>query len=151
MLTNRPRCGVRLGAAAVPLILAVLTAGCGSRRPAVHVVRGQVLVGDRPAAHVQVTFHPVGAAGPEASHPVGRTDDEGRFTLTTYVRSDGAAEGEYQVTVTGFRSVRAGKGGEDEVTQNTLPDRYARTETSDLRATVRAGDNELPPFRLQPK
>jgi hypothetical protein len=152
IITNRAGRRVGLRVPAVALALAVLAAGCGPRRPAVHVVRGQVLVGDRPAARALVMFHPVGDARPEAARPVGETDDEGRFTLTTSVQGDGAPEGEYQVTVTGFRAVRAGKGAADDyVTQNALPDRYARVETSGLRATVAPRANDLEPFRLQPK
>jgi hypothetical protein len=139
------------GACAALLPLALLAPGCGPARPQPHPVRGQVLVGDRPVARAQVTFHPVGDARPEAARPVGETGEEGRFRLTTSDLADGAPEGEYRVAVTRFLAVRSGPAGDDYTTRNFLPDRYARPETSPLRATVARGDNDLPPFRLQPK
>jgi hypothetical protein len=118
---------------------------CSSGRKPVHPVRGRVLVNGKPAAQTQVLFHPADSSEAEL-RPTGQTDDQGYFTLTSYANSDGAPEGDYAVTVTWFRVARSGK--EELVPCNVLPQRYASRQTSQLRATVTAGDNELTPFRL---
>ena len=141
----------RLIPAFVVLALAALVPACSSGRRPVHPVRGQVLVKGKPAAHAQVTFHPVNDNSPEAVHPVGTVDEKGGFTLTSHKQGDGAPEGEYLVTVQWFLATkpRNASAGDDYTTVNYLPDRYGRPESSGLRATVRKGDNELPPFSLE--
>lgn len=132
------------------VVFLVVLAGCSrdARKP-VHPVHGQVLFDRQPAAGAIVTFHPVNAEAGEPT-PSARTDDQGRFVLTSYRNGDGAAEGEYRVTVTWFRSYRTGPSEEDTTTGNFLAPRYANPESSQLRVTIRAGDNTLPPFQLLP-
>jgi hypothetical protein len=124
-----------------------LPLGCGSGRPAIHPVSGQVLVNDKPAAHALVAFHPIGGSGPDAIHPTGEVDGQGRFTLTSQTRGDGAPEGEYRVTVVWYLATKVGP--DDYQTRNYLPEAYGRVETTDLKATVVKGTNELPTFRLR--
>ena len=132
-------------------------AGHPSSRPGCRV--GPDAVGNRlrtaPAARPRrprpsARRRPAGGPGPGHVSPRWRRPPcptAGKGAADDYV-----PEGEYQVTVTGFRAVRAGKGAADDyVTQNALPDRYARVETSGLRARVAPGANDLEPFRLQPK
>jgi hypothetical protein len=137
----------------VVLGLVALCPSCSSGRRPVYPVRGQVLVKGKPAFHAQVTFHPVVDNSPEAVHPVGIVDEEGSFTLTSYKQGDGAPEGEYLVTVQWFLATkpRNASADDDYITVNHLPPRYGSTETSGLRATVRKGDNELPPFSPEPR
>src|SRR3954453_17284542 len=87
------------GPLAVGCVLLLGLAGCGSKNRPVFPVSGQVQVDGRPAPGALVIFHPVGDRGPEAVHPLGTVDDQGRFTLTSYTKGDGAPEGEYQVAV----------------------------------------------------
>jgi hypothetical protein len=126
-------------------------AGCSRVEEPFHPVQGQVLLDGKPAARAQVTFHPVNP-GPEAVHPVGQTDEQGRFTLTSQVSGDGAPAGEYRVAVVRFLA-RQGKGAAegDSVTVNDLPARYGSAEQSGLRAVVGQGENRLPPFELKRK
>ncbi len=135
------------------LTLVISIAGCGDGRKAVFPVHGQVLVDhDQPAAHALISFHPVGDKGSSATHPTGETDDQGHFTLTSFTSGDGAPAGEYEVTVTWFRAVKTGKTGDDQyASRNLLPGRYAKAETSKLKAVVREGPTELEPFRLSTK
>jgi hypothetical protein len=125
-------------------------AGCSrDSAPAVFPVHGQVRVDGKPAAHAQVTFHPVGDARPDAVHPSGNTDEQGNFSLTTHTAGDGAAEGEYQVSVIWFLAGKPTGKGDETTSRNYLPDRYANAQTSHLQATVTRGDNALPPFDLK--
>jgi hypothetical protein len=128
---------------------ALLSVGCGGGRKAVHPVRGHVFVDGKAAAYAVVTFHPVGGASNSGVTPVGHADETGKFALTTYHEADGAPEGDYDVTVTWFRAARASAIGDEYVSKNYLPARYAAPETSKLRVTVaHDGPNTLEPFQL---
>ena len=141
---------MRVRAVLVALALAALCPACAkSGRKPVYPVQGQVLVKGRPAAQAQVTFHPLEDGGPDSVRPVGHVDAQGRFRLTTYAEGDGAPEGEYRVTVQWFLATRAG-GSDEYQSVNYLPARYARAETSGLRATVTRGENDLPTIDLKP-
>jgi hypothetical protein len=122
--------------------------GCGPQRKAVYPVRGRVLVDGKPAAHAQVAFHAVDAAGDP--HPVGNADGDGYFSLTTYKQGDGAPAGEYLVTVLWVLAtpVPGPGGGQEYQGVSHLAPRYARADTSGLRATVAPGGTELAPFQL---
>ncbi|MCS7046923.1 MAG: metallophosphoesterase, partial [Gemmataceae bacterium] len=63
---------------------------------------------------------------------------DGTFQLTTYRANDGAAEGDYHVTITWRERLPDGRVGAD-----LLPARYSKVNESGLRATIRAGENRL--------
>ena len=58
----------------------------------------------------------------------GRTDENGRFQLTTYAKFDGAPVGEYAIAV-----VKAG----------TVPAVFATAATTTLRVPIREGENVM--------
>lgn len=133
----------------VVLTLPACCPACSSDRKPVHSVHGQVLFQGQPAAHAQITFHPVNDNSPAAIHPTGIVDEQGNFTLTSYKQGDGAPEGEYRVTIQWFLAVRTQtQAGPDYVSVNHLPARYGHADTSGLRAVVARGKNEIPPFSL---
>jgi hypothetical protein len=77
------------------LILAAGLAGCGGpKKPTTHTVSGIVLYKDKPLANVGVTFYPE-----KGRSATGKTDAEGRFTLTTFGPSDGALPGKHKVAI----------------------------------------------------
>ena len=126
--------------------LVLFTTGCGqSDQLPVHPARGQVLLEGKPIPHAIVVFHPVKA--PEKSQPQPRAlvQDDGTFVLETYGTKDGAPEGEYAVTIEWWLSE---KRSDDAPPSNRLPARYARAETSGLRARIEAGENQIPTIRL---
>ncbi len=127
--------------------VALTCCGCGDGRRPVYAVHGEVRVDGQAPVHAQVTFHPVAEDGATAVHPTGQVDGKGRFTLTSYASGDGAPEGEYRVTVAWFLS--SGRPNDDSPPANYLPVRYARPDTTPLRAVVRKGGVELEPFQLQ--
>jgi hypothetical protein len=134
------------------LALALLTclAGCGGDPgKGVYPVRGRVLYNGRPAANAQVTFHPVGDIKRDTIRPVGKVDEQGNFTLTSFKDGDGASAGEYQVTVVWFLAKPVRPGSEETVSANYLPVKYASVETSQIKATVTPGSNELQTFDLK--
>ena len=127
--------------------LAALCPACGpGGHLPVYPVRGEVRVDGRAPAHALIGFHPVGDAGPDAPHPVGVVDEQGRFTLTTYKAGDGAPPGDYRVTVAWF--LASGRPGDDGPPLNYLPDRFGRVDTTPLHAVVGKSPNDLPAFEL---
>jgi hypothetical protein len=132
------------------VVLLLCPACARNGRKPVYPVRGQVLCDGKPAAQAMVTFHPIEEGGSEAVHPVGYADERGYFTLTSYTTGDGAPAGEYRVAVVWYLATRTRgpSAGDDYQTQNYLPERYGRAETSQLTARVAKGPNELPAFRL---
>jgi hypothetical protein len=138
----------RLGVSAC-FALAVLCCSCGPARKPVYPVHGEVRVDGRAPAHAQVGFFPVNGAEADAVHPIGQVDDQGRFTLTSYAKGDGAPEGEYRVTVAWFLAT----GRPDDVAPpvNYLPAAYARPDSTPLHAVVSKGGVQLQPFELKTK
>lgn len=108
------------------------------RKP-VFPFRGKVLIEGRPISNALVKFHSLDDPSRDLPPSAARTSKDGSFELSTYAALDGAPEGEYAVTVSLV-------GGEDE--DNKLPGKYARAETSGLRATVNPGNNESLVIRL---
>jgi len=127
------------------LLLLASVAGCGPARPATTRVSGLVTFKGAPVAEADVNFIP--ADGRPAS---GRTDAEGRFSLSTFVPGDGVLPGEHVVTVS--KQV-ASKSNPDDIYQNyvdLLPPQYGSLRTSPLRATVEAGGSHDLTFDLDP-
>ena len=152
----------------------LLTAGCsgggdGAERKPTVKVSGTIKMAGGPVADAVVTF------SPQEGQPVafGRTDSQGKYTLTTYEAGDGAVAGKYIVLVTKSSSGGAASGtgsvsheafvsGQASVTAHAaagksggsaagsiLPEKYSRTTTSDLTVTV-APEQTTYDFELQP-
>ncbi len=65
--------------------------------PPLYAVQGKVLVDGEPVENLHVAFHPLDDAK-NPFCPVGRTNSQGIFHLTTRHDADGAPAGEYRVT-----------------------------------------------------
>jgi len=105
---------------------------------------GQILVNGQPAADALIVFHHVDNWGDTSIVPQAWTDGDGRFTLSTYDMNDGAPAGDYRVVVEWPTYHRGRNIGPDR-----LAGKFAQRETSDLKAHVDKGKNELPPFALK--
>jgi hypothetical protein len=135
----------------LPLGAVLLGTSCGG---GLNSVTGKVHYNGQPAAGAVVVFHPVAEDTLTTLHPTGVTAADGSFTLTTRTDGDGAAAGEYLVTVVWPEPAQPRKPGL--MSTEPPPDppdrlrgRYANRATSDLRAVVQAGRNVLPPFELK--
>jgi hypothetical protein len=111
-----------------------------ANRKKTHPVRGKVFFEGTPVPGAMVVFQQASAGN--NSRPLradGLVEADGSFVLSTYTANDGAPEGEYGVTVVCRKPLyeASGKPG-----PNTLPDRYAKPETSGLKFTVKPDANE---------
>jgi hypothetical protein len=137
----------RRGAAVVLAVAVALTLGCGGpkRKPA-YTTEGKVLIDGEPAANVTVFLHPP-ASDPAPVRPLGVTDANGVFKLTSYNAYDGAPEGEYVVTLMyePLDSPFLRKKGK----KPNIPDKYTKAGDSPLRARVEPHPgNVLEPIKL---
>ena len=108
-----------------------------NRKP-VHPVHGQLFVGGKPAGGAFVLFVPVNEP-PEPVDPRPRSEvaPDGSFDLNMYEEKDGAPVGEYIVTVMWMDS-----------DGDKLKGQFSDIAKSKIRATVKEGPNQLPPFKL---
>ena len=127
------------------LLIVPMSIGCSSGKLAMYPVTGQVLVDKKAAPGVMVIFCPVeGSEAAKKQRPVGNTDADGKFHLTTLRPNDGAPLGQYKVLVQWADG--ASGGGADR-----LGGRYMNLEKTPLTATVSKDSLELPPFELSSK
>jgi hypothetical protein len=114
-----------------------------NRKP-VHPVRGKVMIDGVPAANVQLVFWRPDPNDKKGQKMVRVTDafvePDGSYAMTTYTPNDGMEIGEYKVTAT-LREPFFEPSGK--LGKNTLPERYATYEATELRASVKAGVNML--------
>ena len=133
----------------VSAILCLTVVGCSSSEPraAVHPAKGEVFCGGKPAAGAVVHLHPMQKDGQPPAYAT--VEEDGTFQLSTYRAKDGAAAGDYIVTIV-WRDEYAVEDERDKlVGPDKLGDRYSRVEASPLRATIRAGKNELPRWEVE--
>jgi hypothetical protein len=146
---------VRRGTRLVLVLSVLLISSCSSSK-GLRPVRGKVLYRGNPIQGALVVFHPKGSDDINTQRPSGLTASDGSFSLSTG-REEGAAEGDYVVTVVWLKEPEppAGKkfistepGGADPVDQ--LQGRYADRTRSKLAARVdKKESNNLEPFRLE--
>lgn len=130
------------------LAVAALVAGCGDGRLKVYPVTGQVLYNGEPLPGVDVAFHPTDPVNDAGYPPHATTDDQGKFTLTTYLKDDGAPAGEYRVAVA--FAVQSSEDGSDQTKRVAfqVPQKYLRKDSSGLTATIQPGSNAPDPLKL---
>lgn len=105
-----------------------------------HPVEGQLLLDGMPFAGAMVTLHRYNENTKRFTSVCnGKTDEKGRFQMTTYFRLDGAPVGDFIVTVT----KAIGVDEEGEPVKNQLPEKYATPGRTPLKVLIGAGTNDL--------
>jgi hypothetical protein len=138
------RCRRSLVAAA----LLFLSAGCGSGKAHLQLVRGIVYYQERPLARGTIVFTPDasrGHAGPIASSEI---KSDGTYSLRTDGKM-GAAPGWYRVTVLAVEMpAQAEAGDRFAVPHSLVPEKYRDPELAELAREVTAGKENRIDFRL---
>jgi hypothetical protein len=136
--------------------IALLAAGCANG--GLSPVTGKVLVDGQPAGGAVVVFNPAASPATMDRKPTAFTRPDGTFTIGTLKEDDGAAPGDYLVTVVwpgaapAAKTAVKGMAGADERAVeggDQLKGKYRDAPTSALKVTVRPGSNDLPPFDLK--
>jgi 3',5'-cyclic AMP phosphodiesterase CpdA len=91
-----------------------------------HPASGRITIGGQPHVGATVALHRWDSVSDKWINTAdGRTDDDGRFQITTYSRFDGAPVGEYAVTITKADAV------------------FGAAATTTLRVPIREGENVM--------
>ncbi len=106
-----------------------------SEKPRMAKVSGTVTFNGVPIADATVTFVPE-----KGRVATGVTDKQGRFTMTTFEKNDGALPGQYRVAISA-QAARSPKEADD--ARATIPVKYSNSETSGLMVEVKMGVNEF--------
>jgi len=110
------------------------------KRQPTHPVEGTLTIDGQPFAGATITFHRFNKATEKfVSVCNGRSEERGRFQITTYYRFDGAPVGEFAVTVTKAEGVDE----EGNPVKNLLPAKYGTAAKSPLKVTIKAGANDV--------
>ena len=136
----------RVLAATIIVFVVCLPTGCGSKRPGVKVypVRGEVFFKGDPAAGATIHFHPVEAKSPTA---FAKVDEDGSFRLSTFGTFDGAAAGDYVVTVS--RRDEKNVDGDIVVSPDAFGDRYSKRDQSKIKVTIEKDERILDAIELK--
>jgi len=148
--------GMALGVAATAVIL-----GCGddSGLPTRYKVSGKVTYKGQPVPKGTVVFEPTNPPMPQGRVANGSIEN-GSYTLTTSTPNDGALPGDYKVIImssdldAAALAKQQGQGGllhqGDEghvkaikASKNPLPEKYAQSSNTPLKATVKAQSNSI--------
>jgi hypothetical protein len=127
------------------VLLAALLCSCSSRFKRTYPASGKVFYEGKPAAGAKVMLFSRDDPKDPILRPMATVDEEGEFTLSSYVPEDGAPAGSYAVTV-----IWVPKGFSGNIEKaNKLPMRYSDPTTSELTVTIERKDNKLEPFDLK--
>ena len=147
-------------------VLAAGFTGCGSKASSgpepVYPVTGVITFQGRPVAGADVTFF----NAEKNRSAFGKTDAQGKFTLSTFALNDGAVEGSHVVTVAKVTAPPPsapvaplespdyvppgfGESTQPEAPKSELPEQYADAATSGLTATVQAAGPNTVSFDLK--
>ena len=137
----------------LPMAAVVALVGCNrsnlhSDRMAVCPASGEIVLDGKPAAGALLVFHPAALLQLPAL-PRATVGQDGRYTVGTYEADDGLPEGEYVVTV--FLTVKPPGADETVKGKSLVNAKFARTQTTPLRATVARGTDgrcTIPVFKL---
>jgi len=125
-------------------LLCLVASSCGEKADGLvkHPVYGQVLINGEPAEGVRVRLHAVDSSnGGNGTSPVGVTNAEGVFELSTNGKKDGAVAGTYKVT---FYWPEMNGPSPDRLRQ-----RFTNPKTSQFEVTIEDGPTHLTPFHLE--
>lgn len=156
---------MRNGFWALSLIVVSLSlSGCGSapesKREPVYPVSGKVTYKGQPVADADVVFF----CKEKNISSFAKTNEEGKFKLTTFASFDGAPAGKHIVTVSklsaatstakdvdvtdpAYDPIKLVEGDKNSAPKNLIPAKYADVQSTDLLATV-TPDNQTPEVEL---
>lgn len=135
------------------LAVGLAMVGC-SGESQLQPVQGKVLYKEQPLSGATVTFHPKVRSDDAVDFPVGKTGEDGTFTVSTGSQA-GAAPGEYSVTVVCLetpvaKASRTKSFSTAEVEpQDRLKGAYANPTKSTITVVVSSGTNQLDRFSLK--
>jgi hypothetical protein len=141
-----------LPALALALLLTPL-AGCGGSGQGAtsqpqHAVHGKVVSHGKPATGAIVVLHPADKANAGRFPPRGVTGKDGTFVIGSRLSSDGAPEGDYNVTIL-WPEEPSQKTAPGDTPPDRLKKRYNDPKNPKWKIHVVKGDNKLEDFAVE--
>ena len=118
--------------------LLVVLAGCSKNKLQTIPVEGKVTWKGKPLANADIAFHPqkLAVEGPHRL-AIGKSDTEGKYTLSTVAHGDGVQPGEYAVVIVAREGGRIVDAGEN-LKPSPIPNSYTAVSTTPLKASIPA-------------
>ena len=129
-------------------LVAAVALACTACGKGVYPVSGKVTCQGLPAAGAVVSLQRRGANLMNEPAIMGLVREDGSFSLVCGDKGAGAPPGEYDVLIE-WRPRSHQPRGLGQITPDRLAGRYADPKNPRLRAEIKAGTNELPPFDLK--
>jgi hypothetical protein len=141
-----PWVGLARARRALPLIMAIVASsipqGCNKTGPEMARVTGRVTYDGKPVPKGTISFQAVTPGGRNAT---GMIEPDGSYTLQTEQPGDGAQLGDYHVGISARDDVVLDYTPPTPIPPKWLvPEKYENPKTSDLKATVKSGRNDIP-------
>lgn len=137
---------MKKGLVATMAALALVCSSCGDANK-LYPVSGKVTYKGAPAVGATVFLQRQGADPLNEQTIMGIVQENGSFTLVCGPQGQGAPPGEYAVLIEWKRHANRAKGLAQKA-PDRLKGRYADPKRPRLRAVVKPGANDLPPFEL---
>jgi hypothetical protein len=130
------------------LLLVLAAGGCGGDVYPLARVSGTVTLDGAPVADARVGFEPVRQGDSLEAGPgsYGKTDQQGRFRLTSLHGDDGAVIGTHVVRISTLEMKDSAEQGYEIIAEERIPERYV--DGSTLRFTVTADGTDEADFVL---
>jgi len=142
------------GSVTLAVVATLCCSACNKSSLKLYPVHGKVLYKGQPVEGAQVVFQPqseeAAAEGdssestPAQPMAYGTVGADGSFVLRTEPHGEGAVPGDYKVLITWYGADPR----DPEQHVSKLPAKYADPANPVLKATVKAENNELAPFKL---
>jgi len=142
-----PPAGVGRRPSIFVLVLAIVASlaapGCGRSGPELAPVSGKVTYNGKPVPRGTITFSTDDPKGRNATGVIG---PNGTYILQTEEPGDGAQLGEYRVSIAAHEDdvVLDYVPAKPVLPKRLIPEKYENPDTSDLKATVKSGSNDIP-------
>jgi len=138
---HRPGAGRRAVLSAFAIVATLIPSGCGRSGPEMARVTGSVTYHGKPVPLGMVTFQ---SDDPNGRNATGAIAPDGSYTLQTEEPGDGALLGEYRVAIDARDDVVLDYIPATPIPPKRLvPEKYENPDTSELKATVKSGRNEI--------
>lgn len=142
---------------ALSLVMIAFITGCeSSDQFETFKAEGNVTLNGKPLADAHVWLVPREKPHQDAIvvvRPQGRTGQDGKFVLTTYLQNDGAPEGQYDAIILHGANDPDAAPEESSMkpTRNSVPMKYKDAKTSGLLITIKNGTDNVIPLDLKTK
>jgi hypothetical protein len=130
------------------ITLIMTAAGCSKGQLMTFPVTGELFVDGKPAEDAFVYLYPAGGdLAKDAPNPFGQVGKDGRFTLSSYGKDDGAPAGDYVVCFSWH--ARSGLAKQRFDGPDKLKEKYNDKEKSTFKVTIKKEPNTLARFELK--